>query len=70
MIKKAGGEAEISSDVNVIAKATKLILPGVGHYDFGMRNLRELGLIDILNKKSGYKARMVGRNSGHLCFKE
>ncbi|MBN2881016.1 imidazole glycerol phosphate synthase subunit HisH [Candidatus Woesearchaeota archaeon] len=51
MIEKLGGEAEITSDVEIIKNATKLILPGVGSFDSGMTNLKSLGLIDVLNKK-------------------
>jgi glutamine amidotransferase len=51
MIKKAGGEATISSDPEEIRNADKLILPGVGSFDSGMQNLSNLGLINILRKK-------------------
>ena len=30
----------------------KIILPGVGSFDNGMKNLAKLGLIDVLNKKA------------------
>lgn len=43
--------AIISSKVEDIKNATKLILPGVGHFAMGMKNLREYGLINILNDK-------------------
>jgi glutamine amidotransferase len=51
ILKRIGKESVVTSDKNVIAEATKLILPGVGAFDTGMRNLRELDLVDILNKK-------------------
>jgi len=51
MLKKIGADSVITSDPEVIAKADKLILPGVGSFDNGMKNLKELGLIDLLNKK-------------------
>ncbi len=51
MIKKVGGKSLITSNLDEIREATKLILPGVGSFDNGMRQLKELGLIDILNKK-------------------
>jgi glutamine amidotransferase len=51
ILKRIGKESVVTSDKNVIAEATKLILPGVGAYDTGMRNLLELDLVDILNKK-------------------
>jgi glutamine amidotransferase len=50
MLKKIGVESCISKESKVIAKASKLILPGVGHFDFGMRNLRESGLIEVLHQ--------------------
>ena len=34
-----------------IENAEKLVLPGVGHFGSGMKNLHELGIIDILKKK-------------------
>jgi glutamine amidotransferase len=49
--RKMGYIPEISSDRDVIKKADKLILPGVGHFAKGMRNLEEKGLIDVLNGK-------------------
>lgn len=51
ILKKVGGEAEISRNLEVIAKAEKLILPGVGAFDQGMDNLRQGGFIEILTKK-------------------
>ena len=51
ILKRIGKESVITSDKKVIAEATKLILPGVGAFDTGMRNLLELDLVDILNKK-------------------
>jgi imidazole glycerol-phosphate synthase subunit HisH len=41
----------VSSNYEDIESAEKLILPGVGHFKYGMENLQNLGLIDILNKK-------------------
>lgn len=51
MLKKIGAEAVITSDLEVIANAPKLILPGVGAFDNGMSNLQERGLVDLLNRK-------------------
>lgn len=51
MLKKIGIPAVISSDISAIGKAEKLILPGVGAFDNGIRNLNKLGLIPILNDK-------------------
>lgn len=51
MLKKNGSEAIITSSIEEISKAKKLILPGVGSFDYGMLKLRESGLIDLLNQK-------------------
>lgn len=51
ILKRIGEESVITSDKNEIARAKKLILPGVGTFDTGMSNLMELDLVDILNEK-------------------
>ena len=51
ILKRIGEESVVTSDKDEIAGASKLILPGVGAFDTGMRNLTELDLIDILNEK-------------------
>jgi glutamine amidotransferase len=51
ILKRIGEDSIVTSDKDEIARATKLILPGVGAFDTGMRNLSGLNLIDILNKK-------------------
>jgi len=50
MLKKVGSKAKASSDPNVLRKAEKLILPGVGAFDAGMRKLNEVGLVPLLNE--------------------
>ena len=49
--KKLKVEAIISADPHEIDNASKLILPGVGHFANGMKNLTERGLIEVLNKR-------------------
>ena len=51
MLKRIGAKSIISSSAEEIAQAEKLILPGVGSFDYGMRNLQQSGLIEILNEK-------------------
>lgn len=51
MLKKIGAEARVSSDPQEIESADKLILPGVGAFDAGMKRLQELGLIGVLDDK-------------------
>lgn len=45
-----GCEARVSRDPEVLLSADKLILPGVGAFDAAMRNLREFGLIEVLDE--------------------
>lgn len=52
MIKHVGGKSLITNDYSEINKAEKLILPGVGSFDTGIQNLKELNLIDILMKRA------------------
>ena len=49
MLSRLGFDAKISSDLQEIQEAEKLILPGVGAFDRAMMNLEEMELIPILN---------------------
>ena len=49
MLKKVGVPAVISSDPAVVEKADRLILPGVGAFDAGIKNLATRDLIPLLN---------------------
>jgi glutamine amidotransferase len=50
MLKKIGAKAQASSDPDVLHRAEKLILPGVGAFDAGMKKLNETGLAPVLNE--------------------
>jgi glutamine amidotransferase len=52
MIHKIGYTAVISSDKEVIMAADKLILPGVGAFDYGMEQLHQLDLVQLLTEKA------------------
>ena len=53
MFKKIGvKDVVVSGDKEVISKANKLLLPGVGSFDGGMGNLEQSGLIPLLNDKA------------------
>lgn len=49
--KRIGVQCVISSNKHDIESAEKLILPGVGHFKYGIENLYKLDLIELLNKK-------------------
>ena len=51
MLKKIGAAAVISSQAKDIEAADKIILPGVGAFDNATKNLSDLGLIPVLNKR-------------------
>jgi glutamine amidotransferase len=52
MFKKTGNNnVLISNNLVDIKSAEKIILPGVGHFDYGMLKLKESGLIDMLQEK-------------------
>lgn len=40
----------VATTANEILKADKIILPGVGHFEKAIENLRHLGLYDVLNE--------------------
>jgi len=50
MCKRLSIEAAITHDQRVIQQASKLILPGVGHFKKGMENLNTSGLRELLDE--------------------
>jgi glutamine amidotransferase len=50
MFRKIGTEAIVATSEADIDKADKLILPGVGAFDNGMKNIHDKGLINVLNR--------------------
>jgi len=50
MCKRLSIEAEITNNPEKISQASKLILPGVGHFEKGMENLHASGLTPLLNE--------------------
>lgn len=51
MLKRLGIASQITNDISKIEQAEKLILPGVGHFDYGMKNLHASGVVNMLNQK-------------------
>ncbi|PWG81034.1 imidazole glycerol phosphate synthase subunit HisH [Pararcticibacter amylolyticus] len=50
MLKKIGYSSIVAEYPELLKDATKIILPGVGAFNEGMRNLTEKGWISVLNK--------------------
>ena len=48
-VERLGHEPVVTSEPSELERAEKLILPGVGAFGDGMRNLRERGLVGPLN---------------------
>jgi imidazole glycerol-phosphate synthase subunit HisH len=70
-LRRLGHDVLVTSEPDDVRKATKLILPGVGAFGDGMRNLNRLGLAEpfIDNVKSGTPT--LGICLGmHLLFTE
>ena len=51
MLKKLDVESIVSSKADDLRIASHLILPGVGSFDFGMKKLHELNLVDLIKKR-------------------
>ena len=51
MFKKMGLRVTVTGDLDIIASATHLILPGIGSFDAGMRKLQECRVIEVLKVK-------------------
>ncbi|MFV8346791.1 imidazole glycerol phosphate synthase subunit HisH [Flavobacterium sp. ZB4P13] len=51
MLNKIGVQSEIIDTPQSLDKVDKIILPGVGHFEEGMRVLNENGWLPILNQK-------------------
>lgn len=59
MIKKVGGDTFISSSVEEIEKADKIILPGVGAFDKAITRIKELGLFEFLQEQGAKNTKPV-----------
>jgi len=59
MLKKIGASGKLTNNPDDLAKAEKIILPGVGSFDYGMRKLKELNLITILHQKALHEKKPI-----------
>jgi glutamine amidotransferase len=68
-LEHVGANAQITRNVDEIERADGLVVPGVGAFPRGMRNLAELGLIDTLRRRVSEGAPVLGICLGmHLLF--
>jgi len=64
-------KAYVASTVNEIDRAEKLILPGVGSFDYVMKNFNNSGLRDVVEKKVLIdKSKVLGICAGMQIFAE
>ncbi len=52
MLKKIGASSRLASTSGELRDADKIILPGVGSFDAGMKRLNESGMVPILTEKA------------------
>jgi len=52
MFKRIGVPAEITDDVGLLERATKILLPGVGAFDSAMQRINASGLRAMLDRKA------------------
>lgn len=52
MLKVIGEKSVISYDKNVLDECERFILPGVGAFDTGIKQLRERNLVEFIQKKT------------------
>ena len=60
MLRKVGAAATVSADPGIVERAEKLILPGVGAFDNGMRQLGERGLVPLLRERAAAGTPVLG----------
>lgn len=60
MLKKAGHDAELTSDPEAVVAASKIILPGVGAFDRAAGILRMTGLGEAVVQAAGSGAQVLG----------
>ena len=60
MIKKIGHQALITRKHEDILNADKIILPGVGAFDNGMKNLQNYNLVNVLNEAKEKNTHILG----------
>ena len=70
-IEAAGGEALITDDAGVIARAEGIVLPGVGAFADASATMSELGQLDAIRARIAEGAPFLGICLGmHLLFEE
>ena len=59
-LERAGARASITANPDELGGCDGLVLPGVGAFPLAMRNLRELGLIEVIRERVAAGAPLLG----------
>lgn len=59
-LEHAGARVELTSDPGVLGTADGLVVPGVGAFAAAMRNLRELGLVEVIRASAAAGTPLLG----------
>jgi len=57
---RIGARTTITSDPDVIGRSDKVVLPGVGHFQRAMENLRQMRLLEALNDARARRIPVLG----------
>lgn len=60
MLKAIGEKSVITADINVIRSAERIILPGVGAFDAGMKQLEQTHLTDVIKEETDKDKPVLG----------
>ncbi|MFW7346626.1 MAG: imidazole glycerol phosphate synthase subunit HisH [Pigmentiphaga sp.] len=60
MISRVGGESTITDDLRLIDRASKIVLPGVGAFDYGMSQLKNKGIAEALQRRASEGTPILG----------
>lgn len=60
MVRKAGGSPQVSNDPVQLAQAERIILPGVGAFDQGMKALTNSGIKDAIMVAAANQCSILG----------
>ena len=60
MLKSIGEKSLITAKADMIKKADKIILPGVGAFDAGMKQLEQSRLTDVIKEEAGKGTPILG----------
>ncbi len=70
-LEHVGAQVELTSDPDVIARAEKVVLPGVGAFGDGMKGMRERGLVEVVKEVIRVGTPLLGICVGmQLLFEE